>query len=361
MKKKYDVALLVGTRPNFVKAGPLLKFMEDKNVSTLFIHTGQHFDEKLSKDIFDDLNIRVPDINLETPSLNSEEQLSFIVKKLMLIFNENEINKVGVFGDVTSTLAGALAAKKSNILLFHVEAGLRSFNLNMPEERNRIIVDSISNILFTPSDDAVDNLIAEGVSKDKIFNVGNIMIDTLTNNFKKIENNVEIIKEKLKLQKPYFVMTLHRPSNMSDDILNNIFSATNEFSDQYDVILPAHPRLKIFLEETKINFQNIKLTDPLAYIDFLSLVKGSQLVLTDSGGLQEETTYLRVKCLTLREETERPITVSEGTNKVIGTSQKVIISEINNCLGTSISNEVKINYWDGSTSNRIFEVLFKEL
>ena len=359
MKKKYDVALLVGTRPNFVKAGPLLRLLEDKNVSTLFIHTGQHFDEKLSKDIFDDLNIRVPDINLETPSLNSEEQLSFIVKKLMLIFNENEINKVGVFGDVTSTLAGALAAKKSNILLFHVEAGLRSFNLNMPEERNRIIVDSISNILFTPSDDAVDNLIAEGVSKDKIFNVGNIMIDTLTNNFKKIENNVEIIKEKLKLQKPYFVMTLHRPSNMSDDILNNIFSATNEFSDQYDVILPAHPRLKIFLEKTNINFQNIKLIDPLAYIDFLSLVKGSQLVLTDSGGLQEETTCLGVNCLTLREETERPITVSEGTNKVIGTAQKIIISEINNSLSTSISNEVKINYWDGNTSKRIFEVLFK--
>ena len=359
MNKKYDVALLVGTRPNFVKAGPLLRFLEDKNVSTLFIHTGQHFDEKLSKDIFDDLNIRVPDINLETPALNPEEQLRFIVKKLMLIFNENEINKVGVFGDVTSTLAGALAAKKSNILLFHVEAGLRSFNLNMPEERNRIIVDSISNILFTPSEDAVDNLIAEGVNKDKIFNVGNIMIDTLTINFKKIENNVEIIKEKLNIQKPYFVMTLHRPSNMSDNILNNIFSATNEFSDQYDVILPAHPRLKIFLEKNQINYQNVKLIDPLAYIDFLSLVKGSQLVLTDSGGLQEETTYLRVNCLTLREETERPITVLEGTNKVIGTAQKIIISEINNSLSTSISNEVKINYWDGNTSKRIFEVLFK--
>jgi UDP-N-acetylglucosamine 2-epimerase (non-hydrolysing) len=361
VKKKYDVALLVGTRPNFVKAGPLLRLLEDKNISTLFIHTGQHFDEKLSKDIFDDLNIRVPDINLETPALNSEEQLRFIIKKLLYIFNENEINRVGVFGDVTSTLAGALAAKKSNILLFHVEAGLRSFNLNMPEERNRIIVDSISNLLFTPSEDAVENLLAEGVNKDKIFNVGNIMIDTLTNNFKKIENNVEIIKEKLHLQKPYFVLTLHRPSNMSDNILNSIFSATKEFSNQYDVILPAHPRLKIFLEETKINYQNIKLIDPLAYIDFLSLVKGSQLVLTDSGGLQEETTYLGVKCLTLREETERPITVSEGTNKVIGTSQKVIISEINNSLGTSISNKVKINYWDGNTSNRIFEVLFKEL
>ena len=359
MKKKYDVALLVGTRPNFVKAGPLLRFLEDKNISTLFIHTGQHFDEKLSKDIFDDLNIRVPDINLETPALNSEDQLRFIVKKLMLIFSENEISRVGVFGDVTSTLAGALAAKKSNILLFHVEAGLRSFNLNMPEERNRIIVDSISNILFTPSEDAIENLIAEGVNKDKIFNVGNIMIDTLKYNFKKIENNVEIIKEKLKIQKPYFVMTLHRPSNMSDNILNNIFSATNEFSDQYDVILPAHPRLKIFLEKTQINYQNVKLIEPLAYVDFLSLVKGSQLVLTDSGGLQEETTYLGVNCLTLREETERPITVSEGTNKVIGTAQKIIISEINNSLSTSISNEVKINYWDGNTSKRIFEVLFK--
>ncbi len=229
----------------------------------------------------------------------------------------------------------------------------------MPEERNRIIVDSISNILFTPSEDAIENLIAEGVNKDKIFNVGNIMIDTLKYNFKKIENNVEIIKEKLKIQKPYFVMTLHRPSNMSDNVLNNIFSATNEFSDQYDVILPAHPRLKIFLEKTQINYQNVKLIEPLAYVDFLSLVKGSQLVLTDSGGLQEETTYLGVNCLTLREETERPITVSEGTNKVIGTAQKIIISEINNSLGTSISNEVKINYWDGNTSKRIFEVLFK--
>ena len=154
-------------------------------------------------------------------------------------------------------------------------------------------------------------------------------------------------------------MTLHRPSNMSDNVLNNIFSATNEFSDQYDVILPAHPRLKIFLEKTQINYQNVKLIEPLAYVDFLSLVKGSQLVLTDSGGLQEETTYLGVNCLTLREETERPITVSEGTNKVIGTAQKIIISEINNSLSTSISNEVKINYWDGNTSKRIFEVLFK--
>ena len=359
MKKKYDVALLVGTRPNFVKAGPLLRLLEDNNISTLFIHTGQHFDKKLSKDIFDDLNIRVPDINLETPALNSEEQLRFIVNKLMVIFNEIEINRVGVFGDVTSTLAGALAAKKSNILLFHVEAGLRSFNLNMPEERNRIVVDSISNILFTPTEDAIENLIAEGVNKDKIFNVGNIMIDSLKNNYKKIENNFEIISEKLKLKKPYFVMTLHRPSNMSDKILNNIFSATNEFSDHYDVILPAHPRLKIYLENTNINFQNIKLIDPLAYIDFLSLVNGSQLVLTDSGGLQEETTYLGVNCLTLREETERPVTVTEGTNKVIGTSQKVIISEINNSLSTNISNEIKIKYWDGNTSNRIFEVLFK--
>ena len=359
MKKKYDIALLVGTRPNFVKAGPFLKLLEEKNISTLFIHTGQHFDEKLSKDIFDDLNIRVPDINLETPALNSEEQLRFIVKKLLNVFNENEVERVGVFGDVTSTLAGALAAKKSKILLFHVEAGLRSFNLNMPEERNRIIVDSISNILFTPTEDAIENLIAEGINKDKIFNVGNIMIDSLKNNYKKIENNFEIIAEKLKLQKPYFVMTLHRPSNMSDNILNNIFSATNEFSDQYDVILPAHPRLKIYLENTNINFQNIKLIDPLAYIDFLSLVNGSQLVLTDSGGLQEETTYLGVNCLTLREETERPVTVTEGTNKVIGTSQKVIISEINNSLSTNISNEIKIKYWDGNTSNRIFEVLFK--
>jgi len=358
VEKNYDVALIVGTRPNFVKAGPLLKHLEINNISTLFIHTGQHFDEKLSKDIFDDLNIRLPDVNLETPVLNSEEQIRFIVNKLCNIFKENKIASVGVFGDVTSTLAGALAAKKSKCLLFHVEAGLRSNNLNMPEERNRIIVDSISDILFTPSEDAVENLIREGVGKEKIFNVGNIMIDTLKNNYQKIENNVEKIKEKLNLQKKYFVLTLHRPSNMSEIKLKNIFSAIYETSNQYDVILPAHPRLKLFLKDSYIDNHNIKLIDPLAYIDFLSLVKGSKLVLTDSGGLQEETSYLGVKCLTLREETERPITVTEGTNKIIGTSQNVIINEINNALDTSISKEIKIKFWDGNTSNRIFDVLF---
>ena len=182
MKEKYDVALVVGTRPNFVKAAPLLEYFEEKNVKTLFIHTGQHKDKKMSSNIFDDLNIRPPDITLETPTVNMNEQLSYMLDALDDVFNKNEIKRVGVFGDVTSTLAASLAAKNKKLELFHVESGLRSRNMEMPEERNRIVVDSISDYLFAPSDDAVENLIDENIDSEKIFSVGNIMIDTLKKN-----------------------------------------------------------------------------------------------------------------------------------------------------------------------------------
>ena len=195
MKKKYDVALVVGTRPNFVKAAPLLKYFEENNLNTLFIHTGQHKDKNMSTDIFDDLSIRPPDIVLETPTVNMNEQLSYMLEALDGVFNENEIKMVGVFGDVTSTLAAALSAKNKKLELFHVEAGLRSRNMEMPEERNRIIVDSISDYLFAPSYDAVENLIDENIDEDKIFSVGNIMIDTLISNYEKIKSKTNKIKK----------------------------------------------------------------------------------------------------------------------------------------------------------------------
>jgi len=354
----YDIALVVGTRPNFVKAAPLLNKLEEQNKKVLFIHTGQHFDKNMSKNIFDDLSIRVPDINLNAPSDSQSKQFQYIVEELQKIFENCEIDKVGVFGDVTSTLAASIAAKQSDLYLFHVESGLRSYNLGMPEERNRIMVDAISDLLLVPSEDAEENLLKERVSLDKIHNVGNIMIDTLLKNKSKIINNSEIIKDTLNIDKPYFVMTLHRPSNLNDETLKEIFEAISNFTQDYQVILPAHPRLKDYIDDKNIELTNIALIDPLSYIDFMSLVYGCDLVLTDSGGIQEETTYLGINCLTLREETERPITVQEGTNKVIGTDKENIINEINNVLDSKISIEAKIKYWDGETSDRIFQILF---
>ena len=358
MIKKYDIALVVGTRPNFVKAAPLLKKLEDNNKKVLFIHTGQHFDKTMSNNIFKDLNMRDADLNLNSPTDTQSNQFQFIVKELKNIFKNYKIQKVGVFGDVTSTLAASIAAKESDIYLFHVESGLRSNNLSMPEERNRIMVDAISDLLLIPSDDAVENLLKERVPKNKIHNVGNIMIDTLQENKSKIINNLPNVKAVLNITKPYFVMTLHRPSNLSDSILNNIFEAVGNFTEDYQVILPAHPRLKQFIEENNITFSNIFLIDPLSYIDFISLVFGCELVLTDSGGIQEETTYLGISCLTLRDDTERPITIKEGTNKVIGLNKENIINEINKVLNSKISNETKIKYWDGETSDRIYNILF---
>ena len=356
MTDKYDIALVVGTRPNFVKAAPLLNKIEEQNKKVLFIHTGQHFDKNMSKNIFDDLSMRTPDINLNAPSDSQSKQFQYIVQELQKIFNNCEIGKVGVFGDVTSTLAASIAAKQSDLYLFHVESGLRSNNLGMPEERNRIMVDAISDLLLIPSEDARENLLKEKISPDKIHNVGNIMIDTLAKNKSKIINNSVNIRNNLNINKSYFVVTLHRPSNLNDDILEDVFGAISNFTDYYQVILPAHPRLKNYIENNNIELSNVILIDPLSYIDFMSLVYGCDLVLTDSGGIQEETTYLGINCLTLREETERPITVQEGTNKVIGTNKENIINEINNVLGSKISNEAKIKYWDGETSDRILQL-----
>jgi len=359
VKEKYDVALVVGTRPNFVKAAPLLEYFEEKNINTLFIHTGQHKDKKMSSNIFDDLNIRPPDITLETPTVNMNEQLSYMLDALDDVFNMNEMSRVGVFGDVTSTLAASLAAKNKKLELFHVESGLRSRNMEMPEERNRIVVDSISDYLFAPSDDAVENLIDENIDSEKIFSVGNIMIDTLKKNYERIQNGTKDILEKLKIDNNYFVTTIHRPSNLTDVNLNNIFNALSEFTNKFSIILPAHPRLQKYIQKKNIKLQNISLIDPMSYIEFLSLVNGSSLVLTDSGGLQEETTFMNINCLTLREDTERPITVELGTNKVVGLNTENIISEINNSLASKLSKEIKIKNWDGNTSERIFNILYK--
>ncbi len=359
MIKNYDSILVVGTRPNFIKAAPLLEYFEENNVNTLFIHTGQHKDKSMSSNIFDDLNIRQPDIYLDTPTTNINKQTTYIVDKLDTLFDTNKAKYVGVFGDVTSTLAAAISTKNKKMKLFHVEAGLRSRNMEMPEERNRIMVDSISDYLFAPSDDAVDNLKSENLSAKYIENVGNIMIDTLQKNLTRILQSSDQIKDKLNIKDKYFVVTIHRPSNLTDENLEKIFLGLKEFTNEYQIILPAHPRLKKYIIDNKVEHGNILILNPLSYIEFLGLVSSSDLVLTDSGGLQEETTYLNVKCLTLRNETERPITVSQGTNKVIGVDTENIIYEINTTIESKLSKGKEIKFWDGKTSERIFKELYE--
>ena len=355
-KTKYDTAMIVGARPNFVKVAPLLRHYENNSHNVLFIHTGQHWDKNMSEDIFRDIGLRAPDINLNIKADSMNKQLSGIIYELDNFINIESTKSLFVFGDVTSTLAGAIVAKNNGIESYHVEAGLRSRNLHAPEERNRIMVDSICDKLFTPSKDAVQNLIKENISTDKISNVGNIMIDTLVKNHETITSKDSFNPSEFGIEKEYFVLTIHRPINLTDQNLSIIFDGLKNFVNKYDIVIPAHPRLKKFIEKNNINTSSFKIINPQPYIKFLSLVYNSVLCLTDSGGLQEETTYLNKKCLTLREETERPITVDLGTNKVIGVN-KNIIDEINNSLNTKLPIYDKIDLWDGKTSERIYKEL----
>lgn len=358
-KTKYDTAMIVGARPNFVKVAPLLSHYESKNHNVLFIHTGQHWDKNMSDDIFTDIGLRKPDLNLNVKSDSMNKQLGEVISELDKYINDKNTESLFVFGDVTSTLAGAVVAKNNEIKAYHVEAGLRSGNILMPEERNRIMVDSICDKLFTPSNDAVNNLLAENISLNKIANVGNIMIDTLVKNEDRIMSDESFNPTDFKIEKNFFVMTIHRQANLTDSNLSIIFDGLQNFVQDYDIVIPAHPRLKKYIEINKINTSGFKIINPQPYVKFLNLVYNSTLCLTDSGGLQEETTYLNKKCLTLREETERPITVDSGTNKVIGVN-KNIIDEINNSLNTKLQTYDEIDLWDGKTSERIYQELNNE-
>jgi len=353
-KTNYDTAMIVGARPNFVKVAPLLSKFEENNLKVLFIHTGQHWDKNMSEDIFRDIGLREPDINLNVQKKSMNQQLGSMIQELDKYLQISNVDNLFVFGDVTSTLAGAIAAKNNSLSCFHVEAGLRSKNLNAPEERNRVMVDAICDKLFTPSKDAVENLINENIHSEKINNVGNIMIDTLVKNLQKITANDNFSPDEFFIDREYFVLTLHRPINLTDQNLEIIFSGISEFTNRYDILIPAHPRLKEYVEKNKIDTSKFKVIEPQPYIKFLGLVNNSELCLTDSGGLQEETTYLNKKCLTLREETERPITVELGTNKVIGVNIN-IINEINDALNTKLASYKEIELWDGKTSERIFK------
>ena len=357
--------LVAGARPNFMKIAPIIDVLKQKkDVDYYLVHTGQHYDENMSKIFFDQLNIPRPDINLNVGSQTHALQTANIMIGFEKVLNEYNPDIVVVVGDVNSTLACALVASKLKIPIAHVESGLRSFNWNMPEEINRVLTDRLSQYLFTSCEDANKNLIREGIEQEKIHFVGNVMIDTLLK-FKKIPWKNDIFQMFNLESKNYGILTMHRPSNVdSIENLSSIFDALCDVQKHVKVIYPVHPRTKQRIMEFGLDkkldeMSNFIMIDPLGYLDFLHLMDNARFVLTDSGGIQEETTILGVPCLTIRKETERPITVTEGTNVVVGVNKDKILDETIKILDGKGKTGRIPNKWDGKASERIVEILFK--
>ena len=356
---------VAGIRPNFIKIAPLVnEISKHPEIRQILVHTGQHYDEEMSKFFFDDLQIPKPDINLGVGSASDATQTAKIMLEFEKILLKEKPDLVVVVGDVNSTLAASLAAAKCKVKVAHVEAGLRSFDRNMPEELNRIITDHIADFLFTTEESANKNLINEGIGKDSIFFVGNAMIDSLLSHKEKSKQSK--ILPKLKLEKNnYAVLTLHRPSNVDNkESLGHVLDILNEIQKKIKIAFPVHPRTLKNINNFKLNDKlksqkNLIITEPLGYLDFLNLISNSKFVLTDSGGIQEETTVLGVPCITMRNNTERPVTVTQGTNVLVSTDKTKII-ETSNKLIKGVNFKPKIpQFWDGKASKRIVEIILK--
>lgn len=356
---------VVGARPNFMKIAPLIDEMrKHSDIEASLVHTGQHYDEKMSKLFFHDLGLPKPDVYLGVGSGGHGEQTGKVMIEFEKILNANKPDIVLVVGDVNSTIACGLVAVKMGVQLAHVEAGLRSFDRTMPEEINRILTDQISDYLFLTERAAKENLLREGISADKVHFVGNVMIDSLLKQREHAERSAILNDLKLEAGR-YGLITLHRPSNVDvRENLENILQALFDLQRDLPLVFPVHPRtrkqMKLFgLEERVAAAANLILTDPLGYLDFLKLMAHARLVVTDSGGIQEETTVLGVPCLTVRENTERPVTVSEGTNIVIGMSRERILEESYEILAGRGKAGRRPELWDGRAAERIVQVLRK--
>jgi len=362
---------VVGARPNFMKMAPIISEMsKTASIKQILVHTGQHYDRKMSKLFFEELGLPKPDINLEVGSGSHAAQTGEIMKRFEPVLLEHKPDFLLVVGDVNSTIACSLTASKLGIKIIHVEAGLRSFDRTMPEEINRILTDALSDLLFTTEKSAKDNLMKEGIPEEKIFFVGNVMIDTLLIHKEKA-NQSNILIEMGYREKSYCLVTLHRPSNVDKrETLERLISAFKELSKTLPIIFPCHPRTRERIEKfnllagavggiDKETKGCIHLCDPIGYLDFIKLVANARLVMTDSGGIQEETTILGVPCLTLRENTERPVTVTEGTNAIVGTDKKKIVEIGYQMLkGNYVKGRIP-ELWDGKASERIVEVLLE--
>ena len=357
---------VVGTRPNFIKVAPLIEEMgRHKEIKQILVHTGQHYDKSMSKTFFDNLGIPKPDINLGVGSASDVTQTAKIMLKLERVLYKEKPDLAIVVGDVNSTFAAAITAKKCGIKVAHVEAGLRSFDTAMPEEINRILTDHVSDFLFTTEESGNKNLKNEGIEGSKVFFVGNVMIDTLLHHKEKTKKSK--ILDKLKVKKNnYAVLTLHRPSNVDNkESLNYILEILNKIQQKIKIVFPVHPRTLKNLNHYNLlnkikNSKNIILTEPLGYLDFLSLMSNSKFVITDSGGIQEETTVLQVPCVTIRNNTERPVTIKQGTNMLVSTDKAKILEVCNKLIkGTNVKGKIH-KFWDGKAAKRIVDILLKK-
>ena len=364
MKK---ILLIAGARPNFMKVAPIYAEMKRRSSEFLpmIVHTGQHYDAAMSDSFFDDLGMPKPDVHLGVGSGSHAVQTAKIMTEFEPVVLEHKPDWVLVVGDVNSTIACALVCAKLGIKVAHVEAGLRSRDRTMPEEINRILTDSISDLLFTTSQDADENLRQEGIPLGRVRFVGNVMIDSLLEHLKIAENST--IREDLAIKAgEYAVTTLHRPSNVDDkEVFSGILDALLSVSEKLPIIFPVHPRTRAKIAEfgftDTIVASNIRLIDPLGYLDFMRLYSGAKIVLTDSGGLQEETTVLGIPCLTLRHNTERPITIEMGTNILVGTDPSKIKQAASDALsGEGLQSSKRVPpLWDGKASPRICDELLR--
>jgi UDP-N-acetylglucosamine 2-epimerase (non-hydrolysing) len=355
------IDLIVGARPNFVKIAPIIEALKEKenqgsNLRYRLIHTGQHYDKRLSDSFFIQLQIPEPDFNLGAGSGTQAEQTSSIMLGYEKVLNIKKCDLCIVVGDVTSTMACAIVAKKNNILVAHVEAGIRSGDWNMPEEINRVVTDSISDLFFTTSKNATDNLIQNGVKPNSIFFVGNTMIDTLLKNINNFKPTKIWYTENLENEK-YLVLTLHRPSNVDNDkALYDLVNIISENTLGIKIIFPVHPRISNRVNKL-LTSKNIVIIEPQGYFEFNFLVKNSIGVITDSGGVTEETTVMGIPCITLRENTERPETVSLGTNELVGSDKEKIITNLKKMINGQWKQGKIPELWDGDASVRIINII----
>ncbi len=344
---------VVGARPNFMKAAAVLRVLSARAATQILVHTGQHYDHNMSDVFFQQLELPAPDVNLEVGSGSHAQQTAEVMVRLEPMIRKHKPDLVIVYGDVNSTFAAALVCSKLGVPVAHVEAGLRSFDRTMPEEVNRVLTDHISELLFTPSPDASANLLREGIEEEKIHMVGNVMVDTLVHLLAQAE-----ISRLPGLPARFALLTLHRPSNVDDPAWLRRLLLTLQ-TIPIPVIFPVHPRTRSKMTSFNAELENhrLLLLDPLPYLEFLALQKRAAMVITDSGGVQEETTFLSVPCLTVRENTERPITVSMGTNILVGHDLARLRKEIINILDGHIKPAEGVPFWDGHASDRIADVL----
>lgn len=360
MPSKPRILLVAAARPNFMKVAPVWRALDATHEFKItLVHTGQHYDDNMSKVFFDDLRLPRPDVHMGVGSGSHAEQTARVMLAFEPVLKDADPDLVVVVGDVNSTMACTLVSVKLDVPTAHIEAGLRSFDRTMPEEINRMVTDILCDLLFTTSPEARDNLLREGVDERKIHFVGNVMIDSLR--FYAAAAEKSGILETLGLEKHrYGLVTLHRPSNVDDAFqLVRLVRVLTDIGAECPLVFPVHPRTRHVMERAGIEVQGdrMRLVDPVGYLDFMKLMQYSRVVLTDSGGIQEETTALGIPCLTIRDNTERPVTVTEGTNRLVGTDPARIVAECQDVLRHGVRNARVPELWDGNAAPRITQVI----